>query len=408
LAIQMQPGKILAGFCAGALLAAGTAFAQTYSGGPLPQPSGAAGFPVGPLNVFPGIDLAQGYDDNLFWTKNNTKSSAFTVVSPYVRAEAQSGPNKFDATLRLANGRFWDSSDDNFLDYSAIGNADLVFDGRTGLKLRAEFRHGHDPRGSTDRAPTNSPDEYNNYGIDGVFRYGAPGAKGRIEIDAAAFARRYTNHHSSTDNSNRNTWQAGGTFFWRVMPRTEVLVGAQHRDIHYTDYSPPPTQSSTENNFYGGLKWEATAATTGMIRLGYLQKNFDSSARKDYGSFAWDAGIRWSPLTYSVFDFTTSKRTQESTGEGDAIASSNYGVTWSHAWSSRVRTQALARYQKDDFLDSSPDRLDKTATFGAKVSYDFRRWLLFGAEYTHTDRNSRQSINEYKRNLFLLTVGATL
>ena len=42
------------------------------------------------------------------------------------------------------------------------------------------------------------------------------------------------------------------------------------------------------------------------------------------------------------------------------------------------------------------------------MSYDFRRWLRFGAEYTHTDRNSNRNIYDYKRNLFLLTVGATL
>ncbi len=51
--------------------------------------------------------------------------------------------------------------------------------------------------------------------------------------------------------------------------------------------------------------------------------------------------------------------------------------------------------------------MDKTSTFGAKVSYDFRRWLLLGAEYTHTDRNSTLNIDNYKRNLFVLTVGAT-
>lgn len=400
--------KGISGLGAVVLLTAGTTFAQTYSGPQTAAPKGAAGFPVGPLNVYPGLDLAQGYDDNLFWTHKNTKSSAFTVVAPYVRAEALKGPDKYDATLRVANGRFWDSSNDNFLDYSAIGNADIVFDGRTGLKLRAEFRHGHDPRGSTDRAFTKTPDEWNNYGIDGIFRYGAPGAQGRIEIDAAAFARRYTNHHDTTDNSNRNTWQAGGTFFWRVMPRTEVLAGAQHRDFHYTDYSPPPTQSSTENYFYGGLKWEATAATTGMVRLGYLQKDFNNQFRKDYSSFAWDAGIRWSPLTYSVFDFVTSKNTQESTGVGDAIASSNYAVTWNHAWNSRFRTQALGGFRKDKFIDSVPYRRDDTSTFGARAYYDFRRWLIFGAEYTHTNRDSTIDIDKYKRNLFLLTVGATL
>ena len=88
--------------------------------------------------------------------------------------------------------------------------------------------------------------------------------------------------------------------------------------------------------------------------------------------------------------------------------SNNYAVSWNHAWNSRLRTQALAGYRHDDFIDSAPTRKDKTSTFGAKVTYDFRRWLLFGAEYTHTDRNSNLNVYDYKRNLFLLTVGATL
>ena len=73
-----------------------------------------------------------------------------------------------------------------------------------------------------------------------------------------------------------------------------------------------------------------------------------------------------------------------------------------------AEAQALASYRRDDFIDSSPDRLDKTGTFGVKAFYDFRRWLIFGAEYTHSDRNSNQGIYDYKRNLYLLTVGATL
>jgi len=100
--------------------------------------------------------------------------------------------------------------------------------------------------------------------------------------------------------------------------------------------------------------------------------------------------------------------TGASSGIGSAIASNNYMVTWNHAWNSRLRTQALAGYQKDDFLQSSPYRQDDVTTFGARVSYDFRRWLLIGAEYTRSNRNSTESFYDYKRNLYLLTVGATL
>jgi len=400
--------RALAGLGGACLLAAGTAFAQMHAPGSAVEPRGAGGIPVGPLSVYPGLDLAQGYDDNLFWTASNPKSSAYTVVTPYVRAEAKPGPHRFDATLRVSNGHFWSSLADNYTDYSLLGNGEFVFDGRTGLMLRAEFRHGHDSRGSTDAAFTSTPNQWNNYGTSGVFRYGALGAQGRIEVDAGAFALRYTNHSSTTDGLEHNTLHLGGTFFWRFMPRTEVFVQARHTDFHYTNERAGPTQSSGENNYYLGLRWEATAKTSGTLKLGYLTKNFDSSALKDYGNFAWEAGVRWSPLTYSVFDFTTSKMTHESTGIGSAIASNNYRVTWNHAWNSRLRTQALAGYQKDDFLQSSPYRQDDVTTFGARVSYDFRRWLLIGAEYTRSNRNSTESFYDYKRNLYLLTVGATL
>ena len=134
-------------------------------------------------------------------------ASSFTIVSPYVKAEAKPGPHKFDIGFRIDDGRYHSSPADSYTDYSLIGNGDMVFSGRAGLKMRAEHRHGHDPRGSTDRAGSATPDEYDNTGIDGVFRYGAPGARGRIEVDAGAYRRTYTNNRVTTSGSDRDTTQ---------------------------------------------------------------------------------------------------------------------------------------------------------------------------------------------------------
>ena len=394
--------KVLFGLGAAALLAAGSVFAQ----GQAPAPTGPAGFPVGPLTVFPGIDLAHGYDDNLFLRPTARTSSSFTVVSPYIRAEAKPGPHKFDLGFRIDDGRYHSSPADSYTDYSLLGNGDMVFSGRAGLKMRAEHRHGHDPRGSTDRGVSATPDEYDNTGIDGVFRYGAPGAQGRIEIDAGAFARRYTNNRISTSAADRDTSQLGGTFFWRVMPRTELLAQVGHRNIDYK--LGTSTLDSTETRYLVGVKWEATAATTGIAKFGHLKKDFDSAARQDFSGSSWDVGVRWSPLSYSVFDFTSSKQTSESTGVGDTVVGKNYGVTWSHAWSSRLRTQALATFRNDTFVGPGVTRKDDNTSFGVKVAYDFRRWLKLGAEYTHFVRDSNDNTFNYKRNLLLFTVGATL
>jgi hypothetical protein len=358
------------------------------------------------MTVYPGVDLAHGYDDNLFLRSTNRASSSFTIVSPYIRAEAKAGPHKFDLGLRIDDGRYHASAADSYTDYSLLGNADMVFSGRAGLKLRAEHRHGHDQRGFTDRPVSTTPDEFDNTGVDAIFRYGAPGARGRIEIDAGVFARRYTNNRFNTEGSDRDTAQLGGTFFWRVMPRTELLGQVGYRNIDYKLGSSD--LDSTETKYLVGVKWEATVATTGTAKFGRLIKKFDSSVRQDFSGSSWDVGVRWSPLTYSVFDFVSSKQAGESTGVGDTVVSKIYGVTWGHAWNSRLRTQALAGFRNDAFTGAGVSRVDDTTSFGLKVGYDFRRWLRLGAEFTHSERDSNVTGFDYKRNLLLFTIGATL
>jgi hypothetical protein len=367
---------------------------------------GAAGIPFGPMVVYPGVDFAIGHDDNLFSSDRNKRGSDFSILSPYVKLEGKPTPHSFDVTFRADFGRYRTSRADDYDDYSLTGNVDLVFTGRAGLKLRGEHRYGHDPRGSTDRPGGATPDEYRNSGIEGIFHYGAPGAQGRIEVDAGYFEREYENNRTFTVASDRTTGQLGGTFFWRIAPKTELLFQAQRRDIDY-DLSTS-TQDSTEDRYYFGAKWEATALTQGTVKIGRLKKDFDSPLRQDFSGSSWDAGIRWSPRTYSVFDFSTSKQTGESTGVGDTILTKTYGVTWTHAWSSRVRTQALGNWSNARFLGAGATREDDTGTLGLKVSYQFRRWLRFGAEYTYTDRDSNDGVSNFRRNLILFTVGATL
>lgn len=381
--------------------------ASLPAAGVLPIPPG--GIPIGPMIAYPGVDVSVGHNDNLFFSNINKGSSAFTVVSPNVRVEGKTGPHKFDASFRLDDGRYSSSPADNYTDYSLVGNADLVVTGRAGLKLRAEYRHGHDPRGSTDRAASPVPDVYVNQGVGGIFSYGAPGAQGRIEIDAGTFTRRYQNDRVNTAASDRDTSQLGGTFLWRVAPKTELLALAQQTRIDYALSSS--TQSSTEMRYQVGAKWDATAKTAGIVKFGWLDKTFDSanaSGRTNFGGSSWDATVRWSPLTYSVWDFTTSKSTNESTGTGDFLLTQLYGVNWNHAWNSRFSTATLANWRKDDFLGTGGGRVDKTSTLGVTLTYQWQRWLRFGGSYTMTDRVSNPNTFDYTRHLWMLTVGATL
>ncbi len=364
------------------------------------------GIPVGPLIVYPAIDVAVGHNDNLFSSNINREGSAQTTISPSVKAEGRIGPHRFDVLFRLDDVRYASSPADNYANYSVLATGDIVFSGRAGLKVRGEYRHGVDPRGSTDRTVSATPDEYIHQGIEGVFGYGATGAKGRIEVDGAAYSRRYQNNRLATAPSDRDTTQVGATFLLRVAPKTQLLVSAQQRWIEYVVEGS--TQSSTENRYQVGAKWEATAKTTGILKFGYLEKRFDNVGRTGFGGPGWDAVVRWSPLTYSVFDFTTSKTTNESTGTGDYLLSQLYGVSWNHAWNSRLSSAATTGWRKDAYEGTGGGRVDKTSTLGLNATYQWQRWIRLGAAYTFTDRVSSPSTFDFTRHLWMFTVGATL
>jgi len=402
-------GRIVAGLaCAAIYAAAGGAFAQQPAAESGSGAVPAGGIPVGPLIAYPGVDFAYGHDDNLFLRPTDRKSSNHTLLSPYVKIEGKPTPHTFDVTFRIDDGRYPSSRADNFTNYALTGNAGLVFSARAGLKLRAEQRWGIDPRGSTQAGVSDTPDEYTNTGLEGVFSYGAPGAQGRIEVDAGWFQREYQNNRTTTDDFDRDTSQLGGTFYWRVAPKTELLFNAKFRKIDYV-VGGVTDQDSTEQAFTVGAKWEATALTQGTAKFGRMTKNFSSAGRQDVGSAStWDVGVRWSPLTYSVFDLSSSKSTNESTGVGDSVLTKLYGVTWTHAWSSRFRSVVLANRNDSKFLGAATSRADETDSLGFKLSYEFRRWLRLGADYTHSSRDSNDPLSKYKRNLILFSVGATL
>jgi hypothetical protein len=359
-----------------------------------------------PVAVYPGIDLAIGHDDNLFSSDINKRSSTFALLSPWVRAEARPSPHRFDLFFKSDIGRYKDSSADNYEDYQLAANGQAVFSARTDLKAHAEYLYGHDPRGSTDRPSGGTPDEFVNAGAEATFGYGAPGARGRIEANGGFYSRQYQNNRTTTEASDRDTGILGGTFLWRVAPRSQLLVQGERRRIDYD--LPASTLDSHETRLYVGARWDATARTSGTAKFGWLKKDFDADARQDVSTGSWEVGVRWSPLTYSVFDLTTSRQTAESTGVGDTIVSSNYTAAWTHSWSSRVRSQLIAGWRNDDFRGAGVTREDDTGTLGVRLHYQFRRWLRLGTEYTYTKRDSSDPTFDYKRNFVLFTVGATL
>ncbi|MCK9382727.1 MAG: outer membrane beta-barrel protein [Sulfuritalea sp.] len=387
-----------------------------------------AGIPWGAVVVYPEADLTFKSNDNIYSGSglvNPTKSANIWVVAPKVKLEAKTGPHTFDATYRVEHGSYVGVSSANYTDQGLTGNAAWVFSGRSGLKLTAEYLVGHDDQGATPGVAAHAnPDKWHQSSFGGVAGYGAEGAQGRIEVDAGLISKRYDNFESDTfgnpDNAKRDHDDArvGATFYWRVMPKTQLLFQAAQTKYDYTQGSfigvggvPNwTTLDSTERKYLVGVTWEAAAKTTGIFKVGHVKKDFSDAGLRDFSGTGWEGTVKWSPLTYSNFDFTTGRMPSEST-IGNASMDSKYGVAWNHAWNSRLSSIATYTNTKNEYQYNdgvAAPQTDKTNALGLKLNYQWMRTLRLGVGYDRTDKTSTNPASEYKRNIYSIFLNAAI
>ena len=402
---KMLKVAVSAAFFASASAAFAQGIRPAYNFPSTPSGSGPASVQMGgsPLYFTPYLGLAVGHDDNLFLSNTNKRSSTVYIVSPGFKVDARNANTIFQLSYQGQIGRYTQSDDDDYLDHTFRAQVDTAFDRRNFLKVGHDFLRSHDPRGSTDRAVSGRPDRYTLSSPYMTYAFGAPGSQGRAELYYSEGRKRYLNNRDTTIGSDRITREAGGALYFRVMPKTYLMGEVRRTDFSYRLASSP--FNSREDRYYGGVSWEATAATTGTVKVGRLEKRFDSGAPTFKGT-SWEAIVTWAPRTYSKFDFYATRTTNESSGLGDFILSDIAGVTWTHAWSSVMNTGVDARFQRDKYKGF--DRSDDIKSLGFKVGYKFRRWLTIGGEYTYTQRDSNQGAFEYDKNLYLLTATASM
>jgi len=367
--------------------------------------TGAASIGLGESPVFatPYIGIAAGRDDNLFLSHDNPRSSPLYAVSPGLRLDARGPGFVLQSRMQAQAARYTSSRDDDYQDYYDYNQADFALNAHNYLRVGFDYLRLHDPRGSTDRAIQAHPDKYRVISPNATYALGAPGAQGRVEVYWTDAYKAYTNNRSTTFLSDRDTRDIGGAFYWRVAPKTYAVLDLRDTDVKYR--SPSNPFSSQEKRVLVGVTWDITAITSGTFKVGRLKKEFDSGI-PDFSGTSWEGTVSWAPRTYSKFDFYTARTTNEATGLGDFILSDIYGVAWDHAWSSYWNTNLNVRHQRDAYQGF--DRTDNWTSVGLKVGYRFRRWLILGAEYTHTTRNSNINSFEYDKNLYLLTATASM
>jgi hypothetical protein len=372
----------------------------------------ATGFTMSGLHIIPTLGLSVGYDDNITRASTHQISSSFYMVSPAVHAELPFEQFVFSLAAAAEIVRYQDSPIDDRLSWHVRPELAWFITQHQELDVFAQYSVGSDRRGTGRRQGDVGlvplpPDEWKLSDIGGEWDYGAVGSHGRLTLYGGASDLEYTNNRGIGDFAgtralDRDRWFYGGTFYWRVAPKTSLLLDYGVNDI---SYKLSDDLDSVETSWMAGVTWDATARTSGRIAYGYLNKDFDDPTRGDYKGPVWELSVNWRPRTYSVFTLSGGRSTRETDGSGDYILYQGVTFSWIHDWAERFGTTVDVGVSEDKYLPT--DRVDDYFYWGVGLRYRFNSHLRFGASVVSDRRDSEETRFDYEQVVYMVSLGVS-
>lgn len=396
----------------------GTSPAHGYDARLFPTPReevpSNAGFTAGDLQIIPTLGASLGYDDNITSANTGEISSWFYMISPAIRAELPTDHSVLAVTAAYNMTEYEDSPVDSTDAWYVRSDWMWDISTRQALGLFVGYTEDYDQRGVGRRQGDLGllpfdPDHWERFDYGGRWAYGAVGSRGQLTLQAGGSDITYTNNRDGflpgdpgTTALDRGWWYYGGSFYWRVAPKTSLVATYLHSDISYDESED---SDSTEDSYLLGVTWDATARTSGLVQYGVQEKDFADPTVEDYNGPTWRAAVKWRPRTYSMFTLSGTRNTQEPDGNGKYVVRQDLILSWAHDWNTWFRTIANVGYGEDDYR---PDGRDEDRSFwGLAAIYGFSQHFRFGASVNSYSRNSGEQQYDFDKRIYLLTVEAS-
>lgn len=358
------------------------------------------------INMFDGVTftpvlkVSEAYDDNFRAVEEGVQSSWITNINPSFTLATGNRNSAYALVYAASSDIFHSSHEDNNTDHSLTADAVYNLDVRNRLKLSTGYNKIEET--ATDDQNVEN-DKFTTARLGGVYTYGADSARGQVDVSANHKQLRYQNSGELNKDKERDTTALGSTFYYRVGPRTRTLIEARYTEH---DYLSNDRLNSNNTALLGGVEWDATAKTSGNVKFGGELKRFDESSIDDKSASMWEVGVTWSPRTYSSFDLTTRSSIDEGNDGATSIQSQLVELSWNHEWLDRLSSKVHYSLNDQDYEDTS--REDTISTFGAGMTYSMRRWLDVGVSYKYMENDSTAKNESYERNVYLLSITASL
>ena len=365
------------------------------------------------LRMIPSILIKQGYDDNVFATQSDKQSSGKLEIIPELNFIANRHDSAYSFGLALNSATYYSVDFIDYVNWNINGAINEVFNSRNRLDVTLEV--GTYTEDKSFEGQSSLP-EYDGIDAGILYGFGAKSARLSFDIYADYFDKSYD---SANQSKSTEDIKIGGTGYIRVATATKALLEIRSSDIAYVNDSTSDVEVSTA---YIGVTWDATAKTTGFVKVG--AQNQSRVNGDDKTDLSWEVGVTWEPRTYSSFEFSTEQAFGLDSQSGDYSFYTEVGAAWTHGWTPLFDTKLGARYKDEDLLAGTTTALPVGTNYlsrefvevGLDLTYDLNRWSELTGGYTYSDRSAsdaklagRPNINDiYTRNYFYIGIELSL
>jgi len=367
---------------------------------------------LGDFIFHPTITFSQSYDDNIYASSSAPEDDNISALNAELSLISDWPQHLLGFKLGADANRYasFDAENtvDNWIDFR--GRYDMAK--HWSAAMTASHINDHEDRASADAIFGLQPTEYTEnrmtLSVDGKLR------QHKLKIAATTARLNYHDVNSETgvinnDGRDRTDNSIGIRFNYALGKKYYVFIQSslENRDYQQAVDDNLFNRDSDIRNHVLGLTFRPDTHFSGEVFAGRLRQQFEDPRFMRVSEADFGAHMIWRPSASSQLSFSADRSIEETTlNNASGLLYDSYQVSLRQAfyenWSWYLNAaQASADYQmiprQDDYID-----------YATGLNYQLEKGLSFGMDIVHSQRDSTEDIDDFRRNNIFLRVTAQL
>jgi len=383
------------------------------------------GIQRGGYSFHPSFNYRTSYNDNIFATETDKKSSRVSKYTPGIAAISNWGRHSLDFNASASIGENHRYSSEDYTDWilETNGKVDIRHDMK--FIAGASVGHNHVDRASPDETRADEPTEFDQSRLHASYRqtFGRFTAGANLNLvrneyddgEDSSFGVPITIDNSVRDRTQTRLRLRGS---YNHVGNQSVFLSIEGFDRDYDESNPPGgiDRSSTGLESQVGLNFDYHGILLGEVSIGYRDQNYKDSV-PDIDSPLAEASILWNITDLTTLNIGIDHSLVEAIQPFySGYQSTAVSIGLNHELRRNLTLNLNLVHTSDDYEGIDPfDRIDKTYYLAASSTYKMNRNLYFTLSLVHEDRDSdfeidsdSSSLANFTRNLISFSLLAQL